>query len=177
MLFWAPGYPSTITIMISLPYTSFIRYNIPLLPHFSNYKAAGQRPGNIRMRCTDLCTPTTQHSPSLVPRPSHSAGVACSMKSQWRGPGSISRVLPVTNAGCMGTSQEQSYHFPGLTCLFLVLGGDDHFTAAISSARVPRSISRSTSISVSQETGSLPRPAIHSCRTFVVICSELSLHS
>ena len=48
--------------------------------------------------------------------------------------------------------------------------------AAMSSARVPRSISRSTSISVSQETGSFPRPAIHSCKTFIVICSGLSLH-
>ena len=177
MLFWAPGYPSTITIMISLPYTSFIRYNIPLLPHFSNYKAAGQRPGNIRMRCTDLCTPTTQHSPSLVPRPSHSAGVACSIYEK-----SVERAWKYFSCAAsdkrwLGTPQEQSYHFPGLTCLLLVQGGDDHFTAAISSARVPRSISRSTSISASQETGSLPRPAIHSCRTFVVICSGLSLHS
>jgi len=46
----------------------------------------------------------------------------------------------------------------------------------MSSARVPRSISCSTLISVSQKTGNLPRPAIHSCRTFILTCSALSLH-
>ena len=76
-----------------------VQYSTASTPFKLQRTQAGQRPGNIRMRCADLCTPTTQHSPSLVPRPSHSAGVACSMKSQWRGPGSISHVLPVTNAG------------------------------------------------------------------------------
>jgi len=52
-----------------------------------------------------------------------------------------------------------------------------HFTAAMSLARVHSSISRSTSISVSQEIGFLPRPAIHSSRTFMLICSGFSLHS